>query len=273
MLQRPSRWLAAVMFGISVASVAQQRQGAELPEGEGKAFAEAVCSTCHRVDYIGRSSGYTASNWRELIASMIELAQTPEREKLVAYLAAHFPPHTNRAPTLVPGPISISFQEWVTPTRGQRSRDPVEAPDGSIWWAGQWGNLVGRTDPVTGEMKEFVLPANSMPHTVTPDQHGAIWYNESRMRPDTLVRFEPKTQRFQSWPIPSGDLYAGIARHIRATRDGRILIEQTATGRIIEVTIQKLKADRVYALLRRASKSVTGRSGPKATIVRKKKPS
>ncbi len=37
----------------------------------------------------------------------------------------------------------VSFREWVVPTLGQRSRDPVEAPDGSIWWAGQWGNLVG----------------------------------------------------------------------------------------------------------------------------------
>ena len=63
----------------------------------------------------------------------------------------------------------IAFKEWQVPTLGQRSRDPVEAADGSIWWAGQWGNLVGRIDPATGEMKEYPLPANAMPHTVILD--------------------------------------------------------------------------------------------------------
>lgn len=33
---------------------------------------------------------------------------------------------------------------------------------------------------------------------------GVIWYNESGTRPDTLVRFDPDTASFQSWPIPSG---------------------------------------------------------------------
>ena len=59
------------------------------------------------------------------------------------------------APKLVPGPVQISFKEWVTPTLGQRSRDPVQAADGSIWWAGQFGNLIGELDPATGEMKEY----------------------------------------------------------------------------------------------------------------------
>src|SRR3546814_14114831 len=54
-------------------------------------------------------------------------------------------------------------------------------------------------------------------------------------RPDMLVRFDPATESFQSWPIPSGGVYAGIVRHMRETRDGNLLIHQSSTNRIIRV--------------------------------------
>ena len=57
----------------------------------------------------------------------------------------------------------------------QRSRDPVQAADGLIWWAGQCGKLIGSINPATGEMKEYPLPANAMPHTVEIDARGSIW--------------------------------------------------------------------------------------------------
>ena len=66
---------------------------------------------------------------------------------------------------------------------------------------------------------------------------GIVWYNESGKRPDALVRFDPQTENFQSWPIPSGDVYAGIIRHMRPTRDGNLLIHQSSTNRIILVTL------------------------------------
>jgi virginiamycin B lyase len=71
-----------------------------------------------------------------------------------------------------------------------------------------------------------------MPHTVTLDAAG----NESGKRPDALVRFDPATETFQSWPIPSGGVYAGIIRHMRPTRAGDLLIHQSSTNRIILAT-------------------------------------
>src|SRR3546814_7679107 len=44
------------------------------------------------------------------------------------------------------------------------------------------------------------------------DLDGIVWYNESGVRPDMLVRFDPATESFQSWPIPSGGVYADIER-------------------------------------------------------------
>ena len=66
---------------------------------------------------------------------------------------------------------------------------------------------------------------------------GMVWYNESGMRPDVLVRFDPNTEAFQSWPIPSGGVHAGIIRHMRPTADGNLLIHQSSTNRIILVTL------------------------------------
>ena len=56
-------------------------------------------------------------------------------------------------------------------------------------------------------------------------------------RPDALVRFDPETKTFQSWPIPSGKIYAGIVRHMRPTEGGNLLIHQSGTNRIILVTL------------------------------------
>jgi virginiamycin B lyase len=56
-----------------------------------------------------------------------------------------------------------------------------------------------------------------------------IWYNESNQRPDALVRFDPKTERFQSWAIPSG---VGIIRHMRVTPDGNLAIHQSSTNTV-----------------------------------------
>jgi virginiamycin B lyase len=59
-----------------------------------------------------------------------------------------------------------------------------------------------------------------------------------------LVRFDPQTEKFQSWPVPSGNVYAGIIRHMRPTRDGNLLIHQTSTNRIMLVTEKSRAASR-----------------------------
>jgi virginiamycin B lyase len=56
------------------------------------------------------------------------------------------------------------------------------------------------------------------------------------------VRFDIKTETFQSWPIKSGNVYAGILRNARITKQGTLLIHQTATNRIIEVTPERSRA-------------------------------
>jgi virginiamycin B lyase len=172
-----------------------------LPDGEGKQLVAGVCTACHRENQITRSSGYSRAGWQELIGTMTDLSKSPkERDQITAYLATHFPPNKKRAPKLIPGSVEISFKEWTMPTLGQRSRDPIQAPDGTIWWAGQWGNVIGRIDPRTGEMKEYPLPANAMPHTVTLDRAGNVWYTGNKN--GTIGKFDPKTEKITVFKMP-----------------------------------------------------------------------
>ncbi len=57
------------------------------------------------------------------------------------------------------------------------------------------------------------------------------------MRPDALVRFDPETEEFQSWAIPS---CVGIVRNMWVTRDVKLLIHKTSTIRVGLVTIKDL---------------------------------
>lgn len=402
-------YVGALLFAF--APVAAHGQATVLPDAPGIASVMGACTDCHGTSQITRSAGYSREGWQELTATMIDLSASPEdQDEIIQYLATHFPPNTRRAPSLQAGEVEIAFQEWQVPTLGQRSRDPIQADDGSIWWAGQWGNLIGHIDPGTGAMTEYPLPDNAMPHSVTldragnvwytgnkngtvgmldpetgeiteykmpdpdardphtaifdaagilwftlqranmvgrldpstgdiklvtvptprsrpygikidargvpwvacngssclikvdpatmalteiklpdpgttvrrldiaedgmiwyvnsrlgrlgrynpgtgeikewpspsgPKSHpyalaildGIIWYNESGKRPDALVRFDPATESFQSWPIPSGGVYAGIIRHMRATPDGKLVMHQSSTNRIMLMTV------------------------------------
>ena len=135
-MSRRSITSLAGVFLFMVMPVMAQGQLVQLPEGAGKQIVEGVCTGCHKTNQITRSSGYTREGWRELILTMIDLSKSPDFETILTYLATHFPPTTHRQPTLVSGDVSIAFREWKVPTLGQRSRDPVQAADGSIWWGG-----------------------------------------------------------------------------------------------------------------------------------------
>jgi virginiamycin B lyase len=383
---------------------------ATLAAGPGREAVQANCGSCHNVNVITRSSGYSRAHWDALITTMVDL---PEDQKgaVLDYLAQHYPPsHNPRPARIVDGSLQVSFREWQAQQLGQRARDPVQAPDGMIWYVGQRSDRIGRIDPQTNEVREWALPAGSLPHSVNvdaqggvwymgngngtigrfdpvmgesreyrmpaanardphtaefdrngimwftlqqsnmigrfdpatgetrlvtvprerarpygvkidaegnpwvacngsnciirvdrdamqlrvvelpgegttvrrldiaddgmiwyvnsgrgrlgrynprtgeirewespsgPNSHpyaiavidGVVWYNEAGVRPDPLVRFDPATETFQSWPIPSGDLYAGMVRHMRATRDGNLLLHQGSTNRIILATL------------------------------------
>jgi len=137
-------------------------------------------------------------------------------------------------------PATMAMREYKLPDPKTTVRRLDFASDGMIWYVNSSQGRLGRLDPKTGQVKEWPSPSGPKSHpyaiAVVDD---IVWYNESGQRPDALVRFDPATERFQSWAIPSGGIYAGIVRHMGPTRDGNLLIHQSSTNRIILVTLKR----------------------------------
>ena len=172
-----------------------------------KAQVEALCSTCHGLFYLDRAQGYdTPEEWQHLIESMIDLK--PDQRLLISqHLAENYPHKPEKAPRLVGGSAQIQIEEWVVPTLGQRSRDPIEAPDGSIWWTGMWASLAGRIDPKTGDMREYPLPPSARPHSIIPDNKGFIWYTGNSN--GTIGKLDPASGAITEYKTEARDPHTG----------------------------------------------------------------
>lgn len=203
-----------VGMALSYPVLAQNNQQV-LPPGDGKHLVEFVCTQCHGLNQITGAAGYDAAGWRSLFGTMVKMADV-QANTIANYLAQNFPPQTGVAPTLIPGENVIEIKEWEMPTPGQRTRDPIEGPDGAIWWTGMFASLVGRFDPATGEAQEFLLPPAARPHSIIPGPDGMIWYTGNsnatigRLNPKDGTITEYKTRaRDPHTPIfhPNGKLY------------------------------------------------------------------
>ena len=211
---------------------------AERLEDSGKRLVESVCTGCHGLNYLERGQGYdTPEEWQHVMASMVALPSA-QSTTLSQYLAKHYPSKPGRAPTLVPGTFEIDIQEWLVPTLGQRSRDPVEAPDGSIWWTGMWASLAGRLDPDTGRMEEFKLPATARPHSIVPDAAGFIWYLGNSN--GTIGRLDPVTGLIDEYATQSKDPHTGVFHpnghfYFTAQHSGMLGRLDPVTGELTEI--------------------------------------
>ena len=145
-------------------------------------------------------------------------------------------PTTGRTRSRAVHPDTLAISYYEVPNTASRIRRLGFTSDGMVWYGNSTGRI-GRLNPTTGEIKEWASPSGptSSPYAFAV-VNDIIWFNESGMRPDALVRFDPKTERFQSWAIPSG---VGIIRNFGVTKAGNLLIHQTSSNRVGLVEIQK----------------------------------
>ena len=190
----------AVLSVVAPYAAGAQRGGQiQLPDGPGKDIVQARCISCHGLNQITGAAGYNQEGWKHIIDSMMKLP-ADQMATATQYLAAHFPEKPGRRPTLIPGTATVTFKEWMVPTLGQRSRDPLQLADGMIWWTGQYGSLIGRLNPKTGEMKEFELPPEVRPHSIAADRAGNIWYMGNAN--GTVGKLNPATGGITVYKMP-----------------------------------------------------------------------
>ena len=207
---------AAASFLCFVVTVGGQAPGAQggrgggrgavdqmtLPDGNGKELVQTICSKCHGLNLVTNSWGYTRQGWEAVFSAMVAVPGD-QRAVLADYLAKNFPEKPTPTAVVIPGKTSVTIKEWVVPSLGSRPHDPLAGADGSLWWTGQWANVLGRLDPKTGVMKEYPLNTktpNPRPHGLAADSAGNIWYTGNGN--GTVGKLDPKTGVVTEYPMP-----------------------------------------------------------------------
>lgn len=134
-------------------------------------------------------------------------------------------------------PDTLQIKEYTLPNADARPRRLAIGPDDSVWYTDFARGYLGRFEPATGAIKEWPSPGGreSQPYGIAWT-HGAVWYSESSVRPNTLVRFDPKTETFQTWIIPAG---GGVVRNMMTTRTGDLALAESALNRVALVEIAR----------------------------------
>jgi virginiamycin B lyase len=131
---------------------------------------------------------------------------------------------------------TMAIKEYPLPDTGSRPRRIAITSDDIIWYGDYSRGRLGRLDPKTGKATEYPSPSGprTQPYGITA-LNDIIWYVESGVRPNALVRFDPKTETFQTWSIPSG---GGVVRNMMPTRDGNLALACSAVNGLALVEIR-----------------------------------
>lgn len=142
---------------------------------------------------------------------------------------------TNKIGTIDPKTMAIT--EYMLPEGARPRRIEVDRND-IVWYTDYARGFLGRLDLKTKEVKEFPSPggSGSQPYGIAATSDGAIWYSESGVTPNTLVRFHPATSSFQKWNIPSG---GGVVRHMVTAPTGELLLAYSGVNKVGRVRIRK----------------------------------
>jgi virginiamycin B lyase len=134
-------------------------------------------------------------------------------------------------------PATLEVREYKLPNPASRPRRVTITSDDIIWYTDYPRGYLGRLDPATGQVTEWQSPsgAKSAPYGISAIKD-VIWYSESETTPSTVVRFDPKTQKFQSWAIPGG---GNIVRNTSVTTEGNFLLANSLVNTLTLVKIQK----------------------------------
>src|SRR5947199_164980 len=134
-------------------------------------------------------------------------------------------------------PKTGQFKEYPLKTAHSGPHGLVEDKDGNIWYTGNTGALIGKLDPANSQDNECVSPGGPQSEaygiSVIKD---IVWYSESGTTPNMVVRFDPKTEKFQTWVIPGG---GNIVRNTDVTRDGNFVLANSLVNAVTLVEIDK----------------------------------
>jgi len=145
---------------------------------------------------------------------------------------------TNRMATI--DPKTMALKEYDLPDARSRPRRMALTTDGMVWYVDYTRGYLGRLDPKTGAVKEWANPsgAQSLPYAMTMDDQDRVWFVETGVKPNMMVGFDPRTEKFFSRTpvLPSG---GGTVRHMVYDTKSRTIWFGTDTNQLGKAVIPK----------------------------------
>ena len=117
----------------------------------------------------------------------------------------------NFEPLVLPEATAVDRERRRTVRASQNSAPPGQKaprrnaadPNADILWTAMYtSDLLARVDTKTNQIKEYPMPVPfSSPYATAVDKNGTVWVNTMNM--DALTKFDPKTERFTTYQLPT----------------------------------------------------------------------
>jgi virginiamycin B lyase len=108
----------------------------------------------------------------------------------------------NRAQSDYGAELKWTIREWTVPTKGAHPDGAALSPDGSFWFSEEMSNKLGRLDPKTGKIKEYLIGKrkNGDPRGVAADELGNIWFTADSV--GAIGKLVPDTGNIIEYKMP-----------------------------------------------------------------------
>ncbi len=99
----------------------------------------------------------------------------------------------------------VIYTEYDLPDEKIEPHDVIVDTDGIAWYSSFGLQALGRLDPKTGKVTEFAIPEHKPGYPtgllgLRSDKAGNLWLGN--MYQATIVKFDPKIEKFQFWTLP-----------------------------------------------------------------------
>jgi virginiamycin B lyase len=235
------------------------------PPGPGRQVLERVCMSCHGVTFISLKQWDRAA-WNAAIDMMskrvegMDTAVPPgklsprDRQLLLDYVVANFGPKAKKRALALDADMPLDeealgkamYIEYDMPKVGANGRpigqNPYFDPDGNVWTTDRGQpNAIVKLDPRTVKFEHHPLPERGIPHGITVDSKGIVWWGETVGF--KFGRLDPKTGQMDRYPIDSSGFLKGARGHdpivdqednvwLTVIRGNRLAKRDAKTGKI-----------------------------------------
>jgi virginiamycin B lyase len=220
-----------------------------LPSGKGKELLQTQCSACHGLQTRMAATRRDEAGWTRAVNYMRETRKSrlggriddQDAAELVSYLTRAFGPNSilPSSPTEHPEykrtvrsfgeeAANIVYVEYELPGPDRHPFGAAPDKDGNVWIA-YFGrpNGIGRLDPDTGAIEEFVVPHQGTAgiHTAVAAPDGSVWIGEQAS--NKLARWDPVTRTATEYQDRykagfEGNERGGSKHTVRIDHDGKV---------------------------------------------------